>query len=34
MFTDSSGVLCLQQIYKERLEFTSEFRVFSIFHEV
>ena len=34
MFTGSSDVLRLQQISKEKLELTSEFWVFSLFHEV
>ena len=34
MLTGSSDVLCLQQISKEKLEFTSEFWVFSVFQKV
>ena len=34
MFTGSRDALCLQQHSKEKLEFTSEFRVFSHFRKV
>ena len=33
-FTGSSDVLCLQQSFKEKLEFTSEFWVFPLLREV
>ena len=34
MFAGCSDVLCLQQIFKEKLEFTSEFWLFSLFLKV
>ena len=34
MFTDSGNILCLQQISKEKLEFTFEFSIFLLFCEI